>query len=291
MIALTQEAENNPEENRKIWETPLPDGLPGLRWFYPVRPKYTSTTLVNIDFPTGEKPLISTANYGKGRVLFVATDELNYKLRFQHGKKYHFTFWRKAISYLKGGKLLKGSKRLSLETNKQIYYPNEYVNISGKILDENYQPMQKQKYHIKIETPSKNEEEIELTLIREDQGIYQTIYRAKEIGIYKILTTPEGEKDKDKTSFVKFQVSMPNREANEPFLDTRTLSDISKPKTNGVYRPWTEIQDISNVLKNIQTGTTIVSMEYDLANTPLTILLFALLITIEWVGRKLCKLI
>jgi len=75
------------------------DGLKHLQWVLLTRCKSAAQTLVETGPGTERAPLFVTAQHGKGRVFFSATDE-TWRWRYRTGDEPHFLpFWRRVIEW------------------------------------------------------------------------------------------------------------------------------------------------------------------------------------------------
>ncbi len=282
--------EMDDEENAELWEDKdqQNNGLPGIFWYTPVKKvKPGATVLVARSSPmeSQQAPMIVSQQVGKGRTLFVATDE-TWRWRFVRGDKYFYAFWREAIGWLRGGRLL-GSKRFEIHTEPAEVGPNDPVEIEATIYDTEYQPSTDPTYPCRIELPGVESKEIELTLDPKKTGRYHGAYKPSDLGTYTLSVGPGGLEGEKERATAQFKVVFPNREFENPSLDLKTLEAVAD-KTSGTFLP---IYDLDQLPKKIiqkasEVAGTVLTREFDLWDSPLVYLLFTVLITAEWALRK-----
>jgi hypothetical protein len=110
------------------------------------------------------------------------------------------------------------------------------------------------------------------------------------MGNYRAWLGPEEiSKEKERT-YVSFAVQFPVREYENPLVDTKTLRLLSG-KTEGVFLPIYQIDELPQQIKQAGEVVFTESREKDLWDSPWVILLFLTVITIEWIIRKLVRLL
>ncbi len=286
--------EADPQVNLELWEDrdQRRDGLPGLLWYYPIKKsKPGAKSLAVHPYSTnqfGPRPIFASQYYGRGRVFFSATDE-TWRWRFLRGDKYFYAFWSEVIRYLRGGRLV-GSKRYNLFVDKPKYSLGEKTKISARVYDVEFQPLETPSLPVHLELPNNLKKELELTPVTKKAGHYECVYKPTEMGNYRAWIGPtEIGKEKERT-YVSFVVQFPVREYENPLVDTKTLQLIAE-KTGGVFLPIYQINELPEHIK--QSGEIIFteSTEKDLWDSPWVFLLFLTAIGLEWIIRKLVRLI
>jgi hypothetical protein len=139
-----------PAESRKIWEE-----LPGFFWHYPVtklRPGATAL-LVHPHARMAEQPmpLIATQYYGKGQVVFLATDE-TWRWRKDAEEKHFTRFWGQLIYQLALPHLLGNSSQrvqIALERSEAVLDREGYI--FARLLDREFRPITAQEVPAELE--------------------------------------------------------------------------------------------------------------------------------------------
>lgn len=284
----------DPQKNINLWEDPDGDGdgLPGIYWFYPVRRAKSSATVLAMHPKESNKygnlPIIAVQPYGRGRTLFVATDE-TWSWCYIVGDKYFYTFWREAIRYLRGGKLV-GSRRFNVKTDKPKYAIGESVKIIARILDREFKPLTDATFPANIAAPHAEEVRVEMKARPDRPGTYEAEFKPETVGFYKVVVGSEVFGDDRERGFASFAVHTPLREYENPMIDKKVLEAIAA-NTKGVFLPITEIQKLPDLITARGTTYAYEAKEDELWDSPLAILLVVGVITTEWIVRKRARLI
>ncbi len=291
--------DEDPQVSARLWEEGAPDCLPGLFWFFQVK-RAKPAAQVLAEHPNARNtqgkalPIVAVQPYGRGRTLFVGTDE-TWRWRFVRGDKYFYAFWEKAMEYLRGGKLL-GGKKYGVETDKPAYTLGERVRIEALVRDDQYNLLTDPNYTATLETPSGVKKDIVMTLRADQKGIYEATYPADEVGVYQIWVGPDVIGEEKDRAYGTFEVKMPTREFEDPLMDKKGLESIAEAsdpthKTNARFLPLHDLEQLPELVKEPAEVLKPESKEKDLWNSPGVFLLFALLITLEWVLRKKFRLL
>jgi hypothetical protein len=300
---ITQLLED-PEKNRALWnrEAGAPE-FPHVRFYTAVkRVKTNARVLVTLEDPTQEAPvpLLVTMFYGRGRVFFCATDE-TYRWRFLTGDgPYFFPFWRRVMDWARKGKLA-GAYTHRLAIDKDRYAVGEQVVIHCNAYDQNRSPLKVADFPsvpAYVEPP--DEDRIELTLEAEDterDGVYRGVFVPRSVGEYRVWAGDPSDPDRH---VVRFTVHIPDREQENPIIDEAKLKAIgaaSYISQNELAREGREnfyrVDELDELAGNI-IGKDIAlrdTHEDELWDAPLLYLLFAVLITTEWIVRKIYRML
>jgi hypothetical protein len=280
------------------------DDLPGVRWFTKARPKPTAQTLVEItgvqgqDIPGKRPPLFVVANTGHGRIFWSATDE-THRWRLMVGDyPWFYPFWQQ-VMYWAMDRKLSGAQRfqLYLQRHDRRYVMGETVLLSANAFSRDFQPLQDPELEINIEPPQGTRFTTRLSKSQDKDGYYEGAFQPREVGAYRIWA---GDDDETSRAVEKFVVYIPNREEDEPILDTAQLREIAREGYIGEaatpqereknFFPITEISRLPEALQSSPQPQA-QRKDDDLWDSPLVYLIFALLITTEWVLRKIFRML
>lgn len=154
-------------ENDRIWSSLLParSRLTGLS----VKPG-AEVLLFAADSTAAAAPLLTVRETGRGKVVFLATDE-TWHLRYRKGDAYHHRFWGNLFKWGSGEKLREGNLHARAGTDRLRYAPGDTVRISAKFLDSGFLPVAKAKPRAEIVAPDGKARTMELVR-RDETGAY-----------------------------------------------------------------------------------------------------------------------
>jgi hypothetical protein len=279
------------------------DNLRGFRWFTRARVKPTAQTLVEVvgvegqNIPGRRPPLFVAANYGRGRIFWSATDE-THMWRYTVGDHpWFYPFWQQAMYWAMERKL-SGAKRYQLYLRPdRRYVMGETVLLNANAYTKDFQPLQDPELEVNIEPPQGTRQTTRLSKSQDKEGAYEGAFQPREVGTYRIWV---GDEDETSRAVEKFIVYIPNREEDEPILDTAQLRSIAREGYIGDaatpadreknFFPITRIGELPDAVEASPQQQS-EKREDDLWDSPLAYLLFALLITSEWVLRKVFRML
>ncbi len=273
--------DDSSDANQRIWskvksmhELPSLDGpKPGAR----VLLHLPGENAGQLDYP-----LVSWHAYGKGKCMFVATDNL-WRLRLEAGDTHHARFWGQAIQFLTMSRLLGQNKRISLQTERPGYSPGESIRIYATVLSESYQPVEKESHAVIIERHGYADSTGKLTLLPDPttSGVYVGSVPAGQEGDY-VLRAQEHEAEI--SSKVEFSVVSKLLEDRDTSAKPDIARDIARASGGKVIRP----DELASFIDNLPARemSRVVSRELDLWDTPLIYLLLVLAVGIEWYLRR-----
>ncbi|MDI6733137.1 MAG: hypothetical protein QME51_07680 [Planctomycetota bacterium] len=294
--------EDNPSRNSTVREL-----LPGFFWFHPFK-KAKPAARVLATHPVlsnkfGLRPIIATQFYGQGRTFLIATDE-TWRWCSLSADKYFYNFWREVIRYLRGGRLL-GTRRIQIKTDKPKYSSGETVKIMLRLYDTDFKPLKRPFFEVsgeELEGLGTTAVKISLSPLADKEGYYEGSFIPCKTGLYKISGSLDSTDGKEvaplgrhgasapETSYTSFQVNYPQREYERPLPNIELMKDIAH-RTKGAFLKITETDKLPNLIKPTSDIIYTETKEDDLWDTPMIFLIFLLVISAEWVIRKIIGLI
>jgi hypothetical protein len=280
---------DTPEESLKIWEQ-----LPGFYWNYPVtklRPAGTAL-LVHPSEKMGEKPmpLLATQYYGRGQVLFVATDE-TWRWRYNVEEKYHTRFWGQVIYQLALPHLLGDSSRrvqVVLERSEAVLDREGYIY--ARLLDKEFRPLRvadvpAELEHLDAGPGQERTEPVMFQSIPGRPGEYRLFRKHAQPGRFEVRFKLPGQ---DINSSFDYRVKLPPRhELEKAGLAEIALREAASISGGRFYRE----EDLHRLPAEIPRETTPYTLHQEvLLWNPLAFLIFLGLITVEWTVRKFSNL-
>lgn len=270
------------------------NSLPGFYWHYRAKKAKPGTVVLAVhptetDQKREHRPLIAYMNTGGGDAMFVGVDS-TWRWRAGVGDLYFYRFWSQAIRFLATRILLGKTKQHSIATDKPTYLLNEQVNITAHVLDRDFRPQTAQKQTVNLQTPDGARTTVELTLNPQNPGTYTGSIPVRHLGWHKLwIGTPADEPEKG-LAYTTFNVEVPVLERKDPRKNKEllvALASVSKGKYFEVY----DLAKVPDAIAPIQETIATEVSENSLWDRWWVMVLFVALLTAEWVGRKMRKLV
>ena len=151
------ELSSSDAENVRIWES-------GCEWTrrlegLSVRPGAETLAFAG-DSSALKSPLLVVQHRGRGRVVFLASDE-TWRFRYRIGDTYHHRFWGNMLEWGAGAKLRDGNAFARVGTDRLHYAPGERVKVRVRLADEEGLPLDGESVTGTVRLPSGQTREIE----------------------------------------------------------------------------------------------------------------------------------
>ena len=262
--------------------------LPPIYWEYRVgAPKTAAEVLLADPDPAkatrfGKMPVVALQGYGAGQVLWVGTDN-TWRWRQNKGDEFYLTLWSQMIQRLAQTHLLGAAKRTRIELDKDVYTLGDRVTVTAHLFDNLYRPLPDETvigHAVRAAETNLND----VPLKRQPDGIYRGEFIAAEIGAFKFHVETPGDPEQKKS----FTVVEPTTEVGDTNLNEVLLRQIAQTTGGDYFREETLYKlpgELRGKVDRIPTQT-----EAELAPTWFFFLLLLVLVTTEWVVRKLCQL-
>jgi uncharacterized membrane protein len=294
-MKLTEEGYTHPitrlledvEQNKKLWSE-----MPKLWGYnYVTRPKPGAITLgVHSGRKTeyGNMPVLVVQQVGEGRVMAI-TSGSTWRWSFESVAKggsdqYYLQFWKHAVRWLTKAPEL---RLVKLKTNKKNYDRGEEVNIEVTVLNESYQPLNEVELKLTLQKTDGISQELNLFKSENTDGLFQTVTRIEEPGIYKLKVSAKYNGKLLGEDQQTIEVSLSDLELENPQLNSNFLKELSS-MTGGAYTHISaenEVKSRFNMKLPMKVETTEVN-NVDLWDHPLNFALIFTLLCVEWVVRK-----
>lgn len=285
----------NIEANKNLIEKELP----GFFWFYkPVREKPgAQVLLVHPEMKDKSKgknplPLLTVQMYGAGSALFMGIDS-TWRWRYIIGDKYFYNLWAQAIRYLSKGRLGGENKRYLLEIDKDRYEVGEAVQITLKVLDVKFNPSDARSQEVYLdredaETGKLSGKPLKLTLKPDKNrpGYFIGSHLLVQEGTYKVWAITGATLGKNDEVSQRFYTAYPVIEYENPRMDQKRFTQLSK----NFYYPH-EIEKVADTIQAPTATSHISTVSEELWDKWYNLLIFLLLISSEWVLRKMNRLL
>lgn len=272
----------NEEQSVAIWRE-----LPGLYWLCRSA-ELKPGAVVFARHPTEtDVPVIAMQRFGAGKILFHATDEL-YRWRFRRGDIYYGRYWIQAIRWLTRSKLLGRDRGAKLESDRQEYEQGETVTLRLRFLDERLMPSGEESATVMVERRGGGQQTVKLSRQPAGPAIFEgQITRAAEGSYHAWVVSPTFKEAPPSEDFV---VQSESRELTKRDLDRADLLKTAELTRGRFYT----LADANSLPGDIPPGQPVSLQTQDpipLWNRWELLLLFATLLTAEWLLRKRWRLV
>lgn len=287
--------DNDPDQNVYLWEDEaggLYEGLsPFFRFERVGREKASAVVLARHPRQfTDDKGLTVFAymNYGRGLTFFSAVDD-TWRWRKGVDNLYLGRFWGQVVRFVASGRLLGKTVRFSVTTDKTVYNIGETVKIESRIFDEDMKPSTdktKTLYHEMEGREGESPETVVLSLNEiKGRGTYEGAFVATRRGRHDVWLGTET----DRQAFRSFTVEIPALESRDPKLNRTLMEKIAKV-SGGEYYDLSEVMEAVEELQGVSRSQEGLVENDDLWDEWWVVVLFTLLISTEWILRKLLRL-
>jgi hypothetical protein len=234
--------------------------------------------------PDGRKaPLLVLGRYGAGRTLFSAIDD-SWRWRYYTGESVFDTYWVQQIRYLARSKKLV-QRRVTFTSMQPGYQLGEQVRVMMRILDP--QLLQQLPEQVRVEITDASGQIVQHENLVRQEGqpeLYEASFTADRVGNF-IVKLPQlaGQVEAQE---LPIAVAVPRLELAQPQVDRTFLTRLASETLGKVV----DLDKAPAVLPNmIQSAARVIPVETSrpLWDAPIALGLFVLLITGEWVGRKM----
>jgi uncharacterized membrane protein len=229
--------------------------------------------------PDGRKaPILVLGRFGAGRTLFSAIDD-SWRWRFYTGESVFDTYWVEQLRYLARSKKL-GQRKLTFTSIQPAYELGEQVGLRARVLSPDLISQLPPQLPVELVNDAGAVVRTE-NLIRQDDepDLYTVSFTADSIG-HLTARLPKIVGDVDSLE-LPVDVTAPKLELADPQVDRTLLTTLGRTVELADAR--TELPKmIRSAAKNIPVDTSA-----PLWDAPLAMAIFVLLITSEWVLRKL----
>jgi uncharacterized membrane protein len=286
----------DPERVSEFWDGT--EYATSFFWYVPVERAKSSATVLAVRRdqrpPEEPHPLVAIQDYGLGKVLWIASDEL---WRLRKGSEFlYWRFWSNAIRHLATYRLLGGNKRIKIWVDRADgrYRIEDTVGVEAKFLDENFEPLAPDPSDpntatrtIKLVAPDGTEEPLALHAVPTDppEGLFRTKLEARRPGTWRLVAETGTDEEPAKGTFVVEDTTI---ETRNPLMDMRTLTEVAKASRGRVLAP-PQFKDLLD--DEIVPPTTVIRTgepkRTDLWDKGYVLWLFVALLALEWTLRRL----
>jgi hypothetical protein len=274
-------------QNRQLWDVLLPD----LYWYVPVeKPKPQARVLAvhpRDRNQNGPYPLAAWHRYGAGTVFWMGFDE-GWRWRAGVGDKYHYRYYGQIVRFLSLQSFTR-TKRFFVTTDKTQYGVGEEVRVRAEIRDRDPGVVDRPTQEVIIDLPDGTSQTLGLKAIEGDPGKFDGTFKPVLVGAYRAHIDPGPSGSLTEVASRIFEVKLPRLELQEPRMDQEGLERIASA-SGGEFLTLADLRkvEIEEVPPEpIPVGRS----ETELWDRPWVFMLMFGLLLLEWIGRKVSRLL
>jgi uncharacterized membrane protein len=273
------------EENSAAWK-----GLPGFYWHYPVvklRPGAVAL-LTHPSAKAGDEPMpiLASQAYGKGPVLFAATDE-TWRWRYNAEDRFFGRFWGQVVYKFGLPHLLGNPRRVQLEMERAQNVLGRPGYVYARLFDADYRPLRAERvtarlHQLDARPGTERGQTLALEAIPGQPGDYRALLANDAVGRFEVrIDSPE-------VATLEYRVSLPpQHELEVAGLAEDELRRAAQESGGRFYRE----EDLHLLPANVTPRSAAFTQRQEiLLWNPLALVLFVGLVTAEWVLRRFSNL-
>ena len=225
---------------------------------------------------------VTRMRFGAGEVIFVATDEI-WRWRYGQGERYPERFWVPLVRLLARESLVQGNERATISVDPPRVAPGESVVITLRFVDE--ESAQQSAASVPAEIVAADGTPVgRVDLVREG-GVASATLPVERVGVFKaVASDPSFGR-----ASAAFEVVRRDDELRRGDADHEALADLSK-RTSGRALDAQSITTLPELLprRARETDESVMRTMWD---TPGALAALLLLLGLEWIGRRLLRLV
>lgn len=238
-------------------------------------------------------PAVLSMRFGAGRVIYVATDEI-WRWRYARGELLPERFWLQLMRLLGRESLARSGRAASIEVSPRRADVDQPVRVAVELLDQSLVDQRIPSLVVRMARRAQAGDRaptppVELVLKPEsaEHRHYSTIWLPPEAGDWTVTASDPSLAALDLSTSIS--VAVPDDELRRPEADHALLARLSA-ETGGQTLTVDELAELPERIPNRRVRLLNETTEA-LWDTPLALVSVVLLLTIEWVGRRVIRLI
>jgi hypothetical protein len=255
----------------------------------PARLKPTAEVLAQTASPVDgiERPLVTMIRYGAGQSIYVATDEI-WRWRYGRGERLPDQFWIQMIRMLGRESLITAEDRALLRVSPRRLAVNQPLRVVLQIVDARLLEARRAGVEAVLETADGDPiAQLELRRLADAEDEFAATYLPEVTGDLRVRVSDPSLQEVSLS--VPVEVFAPDDEMRRPETDHATLQELADLTGGAVLAP-EQVSELPELLPN-RSVRTLNPLRERIWDTPLIFALLVLLLTTEWVGRKILRLI
>ncbi len=282
------------DRNKELWQWQgrSDQTMPGFYWYQRVKKLRKGAVALAVHesdehFTYGPRPVFAFQYLGRGRTFISLTDD-TWRLRRLVGNRWFYRFWGQVIRFVGAARLLGPSKRFSISVDPQEVVLGTDVKVLARLLGPDFKPTSEEEALLKLErVDSSGDRETEIQAIRNlaRPEYYEATIEARELGEHRISLIDREEE----VANTLFRVVVPQLEYADPRMDRTRLVQIAE-FSGGKYYDVVAAADVADGVEALEREVPISAEREPIWDSRWVLVLFALLLTVEWILRKVVRL-
>lgn len=279
------------------WPRVLSDesaGWSALRWAQRIaRDRLKPTAEVLAESDVNSDPLVLSMRYGSGRSLYVATDEI-WRWRYARGETLPERFWLQMIRLLGRESLARAGRSAVIELTPRRTDVDQPVRVAVELLDQLLAEQRMPSIQVRLarraapgEAAAPTVAELTLKPERDDGRVFSAIWLPPEPGTW--IAEPIDPSLSGLGLSAEAIVTLPDDELRSPETDHPLLQRL-RAETGGTTMTIDELDTLPERIPNRKVRALNERTE-PLWDTPFALIVVIFIATLEWVGRRVIRLI
>jgi len=271
--------------------------LPGIYWSFPAQEaKPVARVMIEHSDPTlrrveGSRPLLVTGQYGSGRTVYLGFNGTWRWRRIGPNAEFFRRFWVQTTQFLVRGRSLEGKRRGEIETDRPTYDLGQRVAVVARLKDRTYLPLALPAVEAIQYLDGAVITSETLKLVPGQPGQYEATITAKKTGTHTLTITLADDASAQPAAIsTEFNVDTPSAETNDVRLNEALLREIAEA-SGGAYFRLDELDQLPDAVPDRRQTIVVPGKPVLLWDNRFTLILLALLLTVEWGVRKWFKLL